>query len=389
MGPMALSFAAPAALVGLLALPLIYLLLRVTPPRPREVVFPPLKLLLDLIAKEQTPSRTPWPLLLLRLAIAACVILAMAGPVWSPAATTPIGKAPLLIAFDDGWPTAPSWDRRLRRATAIIEDAARAGAPTAFMPMSEGAVEPALEDGGKALERLRSARPKPFLVERGAAAARAAAFAKAHNGARIIWFADGLQQGAAADFARALQEAANSGASVEILSDSHVVRALMSPSNGPSGLEADVLRVDTQAPQEGRVLALDEKGRVVGRAPFDFGAAMTGKARFDLPTELRNDVSLLQIEGEPSAGAVALLDSALESASRRDRQWRRERSGATASFRRSIISTRRSRRSRRCGCRVRASQIRYWLCWTSARTSWRSPTSALCATTISTLSRVS
>jgi hypothetical protein len=309
MGPAMLSFAAPAALAGLLALPLIYFLLRVTPPRPREVAFPPLKLLLDLAAKEQTPSRTPWPLLLLRLAIAASVILAMAGPVWSPASTTPIGKEPLLLAIDDGWPAAPSWERRLHRASAVIEEAARVGAPTALVLMSEGAVEPSLEDGGKTLEHMRSSRPKPFFVDRHAAAKHAKAFATAHKGARIFWFADGLEQGSADDFARALQDATAAGANVEIFSDAHIARALVSPANAPGGLETEVLRADVGAPREGRVLALDEKARVVARASFDFGGKTSAKARFDLPTEIRNDVSVLQIEGEPSAGAVALLDS--------------------------------------------------------------------------------
>jgi hypothetical protein len=309
MGLMSLTFAAPAALAGLLALPLLYLLLRVTPPRPREVVFPPLKLLLDLVAREQTPSHTPWPLLLLRLSVAACLILAMAGPTWSPAASTPIGRAPLLLALDDGWPAAPSWERRLSRATAIAEDASRAGAPVALLLMSAGAVEPSLQDGARAIERLRSARPTPFVADRAAAAARASKFAKAHRDARIIWIADGLEQGGAKEFARSLQEAANTGARVDVLSDSHVPVALVAPVNAPGGLETQVLRADTQAPGAGRVLALDNKGRVVGQAPYDFGGATNAKAQFDLPAEIRNDVSTLQIEGESSAGAVALLDA--------------------------------------------------------------------------------
>jgi hypothetical protein len=309
MGPMALTFAAPAALAGLVALPLLYFLLRVTPPRPREVVFPPLKLLLDLIAKEQTPSHTPWPLLLLRLAIAACIILAMAGPIFSPAASTPIGKAPLLLALDDGWPTAPSWERRLNRAASIAEDATRAGAPVALLLMSQGAVEPALEEGAKAVERLRSARPMPFAPDRAAAAARASAFAKAHRDARILWIADGLEQGGAKEFAHALQEAAKAGASVDILSDSHTPLALVAPLNAPGGLETQVLRADAQGPSAGRVHALDGKGRVVGLAAYDFAGGKDAKARFDLPTEMRNDISFLQIDGESSAGAVALLDS--------------------------------------------------------------------------------
>jgi hypothetical protein len=309
MGLMSLTFAAPAALAGLLALPLLYLLLRVTPPRPREVVFPPLKLLLDLVAKEQTPSQTPWPLLLLRLGVAACLILAMAGPTWSPAASTPIGKAPLLLALDDGWAAAPSWERRLRRATTIAEDASRAGAPVALLFMSAGAVEPSLEDGARAIERLRSARPTPFVADRSAAALRATAFAKAHRDARIIWIADGLEQGGASGFARALQEAAKAGASVDVLSDSHAPVALVAPVNAPGGLETQVLRAGAPAPAAGRVLALDDKGRVVGQAAYDFGGATRAKAQFDLPAEIRNDVSILRIEGESSAGAVALLDA--------------------------------------------------------------------------------
>ena len=65
LGPIA--FLQPWILAGLLALPLIWLLLRLSPPAPRRVAFPPLALLLRLVAPEETPARTPWWLLLLRL----------------------------------------------------------------------------------------------------------------------------------------------------------------------------------------------------------------------------------------------------------------------------------------------------------------------------------
>ena len=79
-----LTFAAPLVLAGLLALPAIWLLLRVTPPRPRRIAFPPLAIFRDLMARRETPARTPWWLLALRLAIAALLILAAAGPVLNP-----------------------------------------------------------------------------------------------------------------------------------------------------------------------------------------------------------------------------------------------------------------------------------------------------------------
>ena len=53
----------------------IWWLLRFTPPKPQTVRFPPLRLLLDLVTREEQPDKTPWWLMLLRLALAALLIL--------------------------------------------------------------------------------------------------------------------------------------------------------------------------------------------------------------------------------------------------------------------------------------------------------------------------
>src|SRR5262249_35049496 len=66
-----LSFSSTWILAGLAALPLIWWLLRLTPPRPETVPFPPASLLLGLHAREKTPIRSPWWLTLLRMLIAA------------------------------------------------------------------------------------------------------------------------------------------------------------------------------------------------------------------------------------------------------------------------------------------------------------------------------
>jgi len=96
LGP--LAFAAPWLLVALAALPVLWWLLRVTPPTPRRVSFPAVRLLHDLPVSEETPSRTPWWLLLLRIAAAALVVLGLARPVWGPGAGVG-GEGPLLLAF--------------------------------------------------------------------------------------------------------------------------------------------------------------------------------------------------------------------------------------------------------------------------------------------------
>ena len=74
------AFTSPWLLTALIALPALWFLLRVTPPSPRLVSFPPMRLLLTLRPNEETPSRTPWWLILLRMLLAALVIFALA--VW-------------------------------------------------------------------------------------------------------------------------------------------------------------------------------------------------------------------------------------------------------------------------------------------------------------------
>jgi len=302
------SFAAPLALAGLATLPLIYWLLRVTPPRPRQIVFPPTRILRELQREEETPSKTPWWLLAMRLALAAALILAMAGPVWSPAGTSMAASGPTLVLLDDSWAAAPSWDRRIAAGAAIVESAARAGAPVAFMALSETAA-PTLSDAGRALEKLRSARPKPFIPDRSAAVDPLAAFAKANPKSRIVWVSDGLAQGGAQIFAKSLKAAAGKGAKVEVLLNDHAPTALAAPANDSTTLTVDVLRASASGPAGATIAAYDAKGQIIGKASVDFDAALRAKAKLDLPVELRNDVALMRIESENSAGAVALLDA--------------------------------------------------------------------------------
>jgi hypothetical protein len=301
---MGLTFAAPLALLGLLALPIIYWLLRVTPPAPREIVFPPVRLLRGLEPKDRTRAQTPWPLLLLRFALAALAALALAGPTWNWTAPMQAGGA-LLLVIDDGWAAAPRWNARVDAAARLLDEAARAGSPSALLLASQGAAAPAM--GAAALEALRAARPKPWLPDRVAAAAQVKAFAQEHKGARLVWIADGLEQGGGAGFAGVLQEAAATGAKIDILTDVRATLALQAPNNDARALEITALRAG--ASEDGVIEALDAKSRVIARTRFSFDGGDRAKARFELPVEMRNGVSELRIEGEDSAGAVALLDS--------------------------------------------------------------------------------
>ena len=78
------AFPAPWLLLGLATLPVLWWLLRAVPPAPGRRLFPGVRLLLGLTDPEKMPERTPWWLLLLRMAALAAAILAFAGPVLNP-----------------------------------------------------------------------------------------------------------------------------------------------------------------------------------------------------------------------------------------------------------------------------------------------------------------
>ncbi len=309
-----LAFTVPLVLTALAGLPVLYVLLRVTPPRPRRVPFPPLKLILDLKPRDETPAHTPWWLLLLRLTIAAAIVLAMAGPVWNPLRIGEQGSGPLILVMDDGWAAAPTWDRRVTAAAQRIEAARQSARVVAVAAMSDAGREVVPGDAAAALDRLRALKPVPTAPDRLAELPAIQRFVAAQPKAAVTWIADGLEQGNARAFAEGL---AALPVEASLVTDAAPTLALTGPQNESGGLDVRVLRSGPGGPGGGIVRAVDLKGLSVGQAPFAFGPATEAKARFDLPIELRNEIARLEIVDGRSAGAVTLLDA----------RWKRRRVG--------------------------------------------------------------
>lgn len=300
-----LGFASPFVLAALVGLPLLYLLLRVTPPSPERVPFPPLRLILALRPKEETAARTPLWLVALRIAIAAALIVATAGPVLEPLPEALAGTGPLLIVLDDGWPTAPSFEERRTAAGRALEAATRASRPGALLPLSQASRGIPLDAPDKVLTRLRALKPVPFLPDRLAAAEAIEKFAAVHPKPAILWIADGLDSPQTRQFAERLKAVAGA---VILETDASPIRALAGARNETGSLKLRVLRPLLSGPGNGTVRALDRKGLAIGEAAFDFAGRAETEASFELPAELRNDIARLEIAGERSAGAVFLLD---------------------------------------------------------------------------------
>ena len=303
-------FAAPWALTALVLLPILYWLLRATPPAPRAQNFPAIRLLADLRPKEETPARTPWWLLALRLAAAALVIVGLARPVLTGAQMSVSGAGPALLVIDDGWSSGPDFTQRLEAAGAILDRLDRAGRMVALLttaapgvdnqtPQMTSAMPPAL-----LRPVLDALHPKPWPTNRAGAAAAV------RGQGPVYYLSDGLAGAQDAAFARALSGRGH----VTVLAGGLPARVLAADFS-PERLVARLRQVPAGPAHTEFVLAQTNDGRVLARAPVELAAgAAGGEATLSLPPELRNQLGALRLAGAAGAGAVALLD---ESARRR------------------------------------------------------------------------
>jgi hypothetical protein len=305
-----LSFGAPMVLWGLVALPVIWWLLRLTPPRPQQEVFPPLRILARILKKEETPHQSPWWLTLLRLLMAALVVAALADPVFNPREEAPAGGSAMAIVMDNGWASAPDWDMRVATAERLIDDANAGSQPvviafTADKPNAE--IGPF--DAEAARDRLRAEKPRPVPVDRKAIYARVAAALDGLPGATVAVLSDGLAtDDDQAAFAALLgRDPANIiWAAPERLR----ITGLTDARNEVDGFVLTAIRApgDT-APRQVTAGAFDDKGRRIADATIAFAAGETkGTGKMTVPFELRNDFSSIAIDGQPQASAVRVLD---------------------------------------------------------------------------------
>ncbi|MEN9500424.1 MAG: hypothetical protein RIS83_2244 [Pseudomonadota bacterium] len=310
LGP--LAFAAPWLLLALPALPLLWWLLRVTPPAPRRQIFPAIGILRDLRAEEPTPARTPWWLLLLRLLIAALIILGLARPLWQPSAGT--GHAgPLLLVVDDGWAAAADWPRRMAAAQPVLEAARREGRSVALLTTAAAendSAAPIFRPAEDVAGLLALLRPKPWAPDR-AAALRAlqALRAAMPGGFETIFITDGLEHGGAEDAAGFLSGLAAAGPLAVLRAEGETHRIITPPS-----LEGDRLKVTIQqmaSPRPGRaaVLARGNDGQSLARADIAVAPGQTeAEVALELPSEIRQQITRLELEGDAGAAGVFLLD---------------------------------------------------------------------------------
>lgn len=299
-------FAQPIALLGLLALPILWFLLRATPPEPKRMALPSLALLEGLKTAEETPSRTPLWLILLRMAALALAILGFARPSWAPNAVAK-SSGDVLIVVDDGWTSAERWRDLMRTASSAVDDASANGSAVhiLFTAPKEIATDPAVSlDPETARQQLRRAWPAPWAPDRLTALKRLQK--SGLKPGRIVWASDGFDHDSAPAFAKSL---AAIGTTEVRVTRPKAAFAITSADSAAEGARVSVVRAVAEAAATADVIAETAEGASIASTRIAFrDGETTAQGLFTLPAAALNRVARFRIAASPSAGSVWLWD---------------------------------------------------------------------------------
>lgn len=309
IGPV--GFATPWLLLALLALPVLWVILRAVPPAPIRRRFPGVALLLGLRDDDSVTDRTPWWLLLLRMLAMAAAIIGLAGPVLNPrdAAQTQT-SGPLLFVLDASWASARDWPEQSELLETMLAEAGRTSRPVGILRLSDP--QPPVFQAAEAWRtRLSGLVPTPWAASTNGMVQAAKELGDTSFETR--WFSDGLQREGRAELLQALEERG----AVSVYQSPLPVIALKPAQveDGDIRLTAVRDRSETQ-----RDIRIEAHGRDPSGAPrvltditlsFDQGTLETTNL-LSMPAELRARLTRFEIAGQEHAGAVILTDDSLK-----------------------------------------------------------------------------
>jgi hypothetical protein len=298
-----MSWTSPLLLLALGLLPLLWWLMQLLPPAPQRIVFPALSLL-----PQQTQitaqNRLPWWLMALRVLLAACMILGLAGPSCrNTAVSTPALRQTIIV--DTGWTAATRFAELRSLAAKAINQNSQSGSQirlisTAASPAAQRLAASEWLSPALARQRLRTLEPMAWGGDRSAITALPAL-------GDTTLISDGLDPASA----RTLIAWAKTAGRVRVMaaskqSPAQIRRVRMTT----AGLQVDVAQAASAQPRSLIVTAHQRDGSRVSMATAVFAAGKTAATvLIPLAPGARVRIAQLRITGETSSGGVYLLDA--------------------------------------------------------------------------------
>lgn len=297
-----IGFVSPLVLTALVALPVIWWILRAVPPAPKRVIFGGVYLLLGLKDKEAQSDKTPWWLLLLRLSVLALLIAAAAGPYWSADAPQ-VRSTDHVLFVDDTWASAQHWDSMVDQTVDYLSTKVDPETRVTIVRKSEMQNRDSVTRD-QAIAFLKSQRPRAYYSQ---GEIEISDFAQVQTDDAIVLAADptAFVQLDLSDFQNLWRPTITGPVSgitaVEVLDDEIVIdiRHLF----GPRPIGVQTVELFGPAPSgETVVLAAGE---------YNFDGSHITQTRIQAPQEIRNRIQWAHLSGQNHMAATYVTGSAL------------------------------------------------------------------------------
>tara|TARA_R110002126_G_scaffold42839_18_gene123434 strand:- start:1336 stop:4197 length:2862 start_codon:yes stop_codon:yes gene_type:complete len=308
MSFLSLSFASPLLLLGLLALPLIWWLNRLTPPKPVQEPFPPLSILMQVLKKEDTPTKSPWWLTLLRLILCAFIIIALAEPVLNPRKDRLASSNPLVLILDNSWASATNWQLYLDTANGLIDEAEAKNIPVLVTRTALSANDLRLGTIAEARKIIASIEPEPLEPFQTDIITPIKTALSGQSIGTIALITNDIQSDNTSSALEALLTLAPESLSI-FTANNDELAAITSVENLSSSIAVSIERLKSDQATEIEIIGYDFQLRPLFDKTIELTVGENSAApEIDVPFELLNDIMRISLRDNQHAGASYLLD---------------------------------------------------------------------------------
>jgi len=301
-----ISLQSPEYLWALLAVPMLWWLLRLIPPDAVRRRFPSLRLLQNLPRLRPQTAFTPFWLLILRGIIMLLFVFAFAAPIWSDGdMDLPPPDQPIILLFDNCWAAVPNFQAMEEKALSILDPlppeqniAVLVACPTGADPLISQGVVPV----PRARALIRHIKPSDEIAD-WPRILRALQTLELAPIANITLISSGLMYHD--DLARLLQElAAYDQASIALPPEIHLPVILSATTDGQQ-VHAEVLRFTDIGTSLYDIIARDKNGYTLALDKIQIpDGARSQSLTLSIPPEALREILTL---GIPGMGMLAQL----------------------------------------------------------------------------------
>lgn len=309
-----MEFGAPFVLPALLLLPVVWWLLKLLPPPPQRIVFPGIYFLRGLDSDQKQAQRTPPWLLLLRMAVLALIILALADPSRGGAGPLPDdGKGAVVFVVDNGWEAAVNWKARQDMLTRLARRAGNDGRAVFILPTALASGEGtarllgpfSASEAGTAAAGLK---PRPWAKDYARVMTDVLDAGAVPANPYIVFLSDGFEASGSQDFLRRLSSLGRGLFVADAKTNAPLLIEPIDPEQNKAAVTVSAARLAEPLPLTVEAFARD--GRFLASAGIVLRpGALSAEAVFDVPAEVWHRAARLAVREKPAAATTFLLET--------------------------------------------------------------------------------